>query len=146
MSSREICFMTAKEIVKQIKDRQLSVKEVMTAHLDQIDKINPKVNAIVTLVPDIAIKSAEMADKMLSRNESIGPLFGLPIAHKDLVETRGIRTTYGSPIFKDFIPEKDALIIERLKNAQCNFRPGYQIANFNQRTRKYFCAFFKTRF
>jgi amidase len=109
--------MTAKEIVKQIKNRQLSVKEVMTAHLDQIDKINPKVNAIVTLLPDIAIKSAEMADKMLFRNESIGPLFGLPIAHKDLVETRGIRTTYGSPIFKDFIPTRDALIVERLKKA-----------------------------
>jgi len=109
--------MTAKEIVKQIKNRQISVKEVMTAHLEQIEQINPKVNAIVTLSPDIAIKSAEMADKMLLRNESIGPLFGLPIAHKDLVETRGIRTTYGSPIFKDFIPTRDALIVERLKKA-----------------------------
>jgi len=117
MSNKAICFMTAKEIVKLIKSRQLSVKEVMTAHLEQIEQVNPKVNAIVTLLPDIAIKSAEIADKMLFRNESAGPLFGLPIAHKDLEETEGIRTTYGSPIFKDFIPTRDSLIVERLKKA-----------------------------
>ncbi len=117
MSNKEICFMTATQIVKQIKNRQLSVKKVMEAHLEQIEQTNPKVNAIVTLLPDIAIESAKMADKMLSRNESIGPLFGLPIAHKDLVETKGIRTTFGSTIFKDFIPTRDALIVERLKNA-----------------------------
>ncbi len=117
MSNQEICFMTAKELVKHIKNRQLSVKEVMKAHLVQIEQTNPKVNAIVTLLPDAAIKSAEMADKMLSHNVSIGPLFGLPIAHKDLEDTRGIRTTYGSPIFKDFIPTRDSLIVERLKKA-----------------------------
>lgn len=109
--------MTATEMIKQIKKRQLSVKEVMTAHLEQIEQTNPKVNAIVTLLPASALKSAEIADKMLSSNESTGPLFGLPIAHKDLVETKGIRTTFGSTIFKDFIPNRDALIVERLKNA-----------------------------
>ena len=74
-------------------------------------------NAIVTLLPDLALSQARAADSALARGTATGPLFGLPIAHKDLVLTQGIRTTFGSPIFKDFIPDQDALIVERLKQA-----------------------------
>jgi len=118
MSDSEICFLTATELAHRIQTKELSVTEVMAAHLNQIEQTNPQVNAIVTLLPEHAMEQARAADEMLIRGEAVGgPLFGLPIAIKDLVPTKGIRTTYGSPIYKDFIPDEDALIVERLKKA-----------------------------
>ena len=118
MSSTEICFLTATELARRIRAKELSVREVMEAHLAQIERVNPKVNAIVTHSDRIEVMNqADTADAALARGEAVGPLHGLPIAHKDLVETKGMRTTYGSPIFKDFVPEHDALIVERLKKA-----------------------------
>jgi len=89
----------------------------MQAHLAQIERVNPRVNAIVTLLPEQAMQQAEQADQALQRGDTPGPLFGLPIAHKDLVPTKGIRTTYGSTIYKDHVPEIDGLIVERLRRA-----------------------------
>ncbi len=117
MSSSEICFMTATELARRIRSKELSAREVMEAHLAQIDRVNPMVNAIVTLLPEQALEQANTADEALARGEEIGPLHGLPIAHKDLVPTKGIRTTSGSPIFKDFVPDQNGLIVERLKKA-----------------------------
>jgi len=118
MSNSEICFMTATEMVRRIRAKQLSCREVMQAHLAQIERVNPTVNAIVTRIPsEQALARAEAADDALVQGKEIGPLHGLPIAHKDLVPTKGIRTTFGSPLFKDFVPEEDGLIVERLKNA-----------------------------
>jgi len=117
MSNKEICFLTAVELARRIQARDLSVREVMEAHLAQIEQINPKVNAIVTLLPEQAMDQAAVADEALARGDEVGPLHGLPVAHKDLHMTKGIRTTFGSPIFKDFVPEQDALIVERLKKA-----------------------------
>src|SRR6185503_1337255 len=94
-----------------------SVTEVVRAHLDQIERVNPKVNAIVTLTAERALDDARAKDAALSRGEAPGPLFGLPVVHKDLVPTRGIRTTYGSPIDRNHVPDEDALIIERLRAA-----------------------------
>ncbi len=91
--------------------------EVLQAHLAQIERVNPKVNAIVTLRADEALAEARAADAALARGEEGGPLFGLPVAHKDLVPTRGLRTTWGSPIYKDHVPEHDGLIVERIKAA-----------------------------
>ena len=116
MSLSEICFMTATEIVQNIKDRKLSAREVMEAHLEQIERVNPQVNAIITLLAERAMGAAAAADEALARGEDLGPLHGLPIAHKDLALTKGIRTTYGSPILQDFVPQEDALIVERLRN------------------------------
>jgi len=115
--SSEICFLQAHELVSLIRGKKISAIEVMEAYLSQIEKINPKVNAIVTLLSDMAIEQAKIADEMLARNMEVRPLHGLPIAHKDLVLTKGIRTTFGSPIFKDFIPDEDGLIVERLRKA-----------------------------
>jgi amidase len=113
----DICFLTATELIRRIQTKDLAVVEVMEAHLRQIERVNPQVNAIVTLLPDLALRQARAADAALAGSSATGPLFGLPIAHKDLALTQGIRTTFGSPIFRDFIPDQDALIVERLKQA-----------------------------
>lgn len=113
----DLCFMTAVELARRIRARDVSVTEVVQAHLAQIERVNPRVNAVVTLTAERALAEARARDASLARGEAAGPLFGLPIAHKDLVPTRGIRTTYGSPIYRDHVPEEDALIVERLRAA-----------------------------
>ena len=117
MPASELCFTPATDLVRMIRNKVVSVTEVMEAHLAQVDRVNPVVNAIVTYHPEQALDGARKADQAIARNETRGPLFGLPIAHKDLVSTRGVRTTFGSPIFQDFIPDQDELIVERLKKA-----------------------------
>src|SRR2546430_5244502 len=113
----DLCFLTAVELAERIRRRDVSVTDVVRAHLAQIERVNPKVNAIVTLTAERALDDAKDKDARLGRGERPGPLFGLPIAHKDLVPTRGIRTTWGSPIYRDHVPTVDGLIIERLRAA-----------------------------
>jgi len=117
MNATDICFLTAVELARRIRSRQVSCVDVMEAHLAQIDRVNPQVNAIVTYHPERALEDAQAADDALTRGDDVGVLHGLPVAHKDLVETAGVRTTYGSPIYADNVPERDALIVERLKRA-----------------------------
>lgn len=117
MTTTDLCFLTATELAHRIRTKAVSCREVMEAHLAQIERVNPKVNAIVTLLPEQALDHAHQADEALVRGEAVGPLHGLPIAHKDLVLTKGIRTTFGSPIFQDFVPEQDEIIVERLRGA-----------------------------
>ena len=112
-----ICFMSAVEMARLIRAKKLSAREALAAHLKQIERVNPKVNAIVTLVPEMASEAAAKADEMQAQKKTLGPLHGLPVAHKDLVETRGIRTTFGSLLYKDYIPAADDLIVERLRHA-----------------------------
>ncbi len=115
--SHDLCFSTAVELARRIRARDVSVTEVVRAHLAQIERVNPKVNAVVTLTAERALAEAREKDAALARGEAAGPLFGLPVAHKDLVPTRGIRTTYGSPIYRDNVPDQDALLVERLRAA-----------------------------
>ena len=82
-----------------------------------IDLVNPKVNAIVTLHADLGIKGADLADKAVAKGDELGVLHGLPTAHKDLVLTKGIRTTFGSPLFANHIPDISSLIVERIQAA-----------------------------
>ncbi len=89
----------------------------MQAHLEQVEQLNPRINAIVTLLPEQAMESARSADAMLATGKQVGPLHGLPVAHKDLALTRGVRTTFGSLIHKDFVPDRDALFVERIRAA-----------------------------
>ena len=117
MHDTKLCFLTATEIVKKIRKGEISAVETMEAHLAQIERINPQVNAIVTLVPELALEEARKAAEKQAKGGNVGPLHGLPIAHKDLVPTKGIRTTFGSLVFQDFIPEEDALLVERLRKA-----------------------------
>jgi amidase len=113
----ELCEMTAIELAGRLARKDVSAREVMIAHLAQIDRLNPKVNAIVTLVAEQAMAAAAKADEAIARREPIGVLHGLPIAHKDLVDTAGIRTTRGSPFYRDHVPTHDALIITRIRAA-----------------------------
>lgn len=117
MSLQEICNLTAVDMAAKIRNKELSAMEVMEAHLEQIDAINPKVNAIVTLHPELGLAGAEAADNALARGENPGILHGLPTAHKDLVPTKGIRTTFGSRLFMDNIPDHSSLIVERMQSA-----------------------------
>src|SRR6516225_7133620 len=112
-----ICYMSAIEMARLIRAKKLSAREALAAHLKQIELVNPKVNAIVTLVAEMATEAAAKADEMQSHNSALGPLHGLPVAHKDLLETRGIRTTYGSPLYKDYIPAEDNIVVERMRRA-----------------------------
>src|SRR6201984_2309756 len=116
-AGNDICFMSAVEMARLIHTKKLSAREALAAHLKQIERVNPKVNAIVTLAAEMAADAAAKADEIQARKEKLGPLHGLPVAHKDLMETRGIRTTFGSPLYKDYIPTQDDLIVERLRRA-----------------------------
>ncbi|HET6501486.1 MAG TPA: amidase [Amycolatopsis sp.] len=113
----DICFLTAQELKAALAAKELSAREVVRAHLDQIERVNPKVNAIVTLVADRALADAKAADERAAAGAELPPLHGIPATHKDLHETAGIRTTYGSPLRADFVPEQDELIIERMRAA-----------------------------
>lgn len=104
-------------MARLIRTKQLSAREALAAHLKQIERVNLKVNAIVTMVPEMAAEAAAKADEMQAHKEKLGALHGLPVAHKDLMETRGIRTTFGSPLYRDYIPTEDDIVVERMRRA-----------------------------
>ena len=117
-SETDICYMRARDMADLIRQKKLSAREVMQAHLKQIQRVNPKVNAIVTLVDeDHLMAQALAADESLAKGKWLGPLHGLPVGVKDLHETNGIRTTYGSPLHRDFVPDFDCRVVQREKNA-----------------------------
>jgi len=114
----ELCAMSAVELAARLARKQVSARDVMTAHLAQIERVNPALNAIVTLVGDRALADAARADEAIARRRrAIGVLHGLPIAHKDLVDTAGIRTTRGSQFYRDNVPARDAPIVTRIRAA-----------------------------
>ncbi len=117
-SSDEICFMRTVDIMDAIRRKKLSARELIQAHLRQIKRVNPKVNAIVTLIPeDQLMAQAAAADEALAHGKWLGPLHGLPVGVKDLHETNGIRTTFGSPLHKNFVPDFDCRLVQREKEA-----------------------------
>ena len=107
--------LSAVDLAALLRHKEVSAREVLEAHLRQVDRMNPTVNAIVTLDAEQAMRRAEHADREIAHGRLLGPLHGLPIAHKDLLDTAGMRTTYGSPIFRDHVPERDARIVARLR-------------------------------
>jgi amidase len=110
----ELHYLPARQLARLIRTRKVSATEVMRAFIAQIERVNPKVNAIVTFVPEQALKAAKALDR---RKGAKPPLAGLPIAYKDLVDTKGIRTTRGSLVYQDHVPQGDALLVERLRAA-----------------------------
>jgi amidase len=108
---------SARELAALIRKRSVSPVEVLDAHLDAIDRVNPKLNAIVTIARDQARTAAQAAESAVMRGDALGPLHGLPIGIKDITPTAGIRTTYGCPLFKDHVPTEDAEVVRRLKAA-----------------------------
>lgn len=114
----ELVQLQAHELAERIRLRQVSCREVMQAHLAQIERYNPEVNAIVSLQPaDVLLAEADQRDAELARGEYRGWMHGLPHAVKDLSLTRGIRTTFGSPLYRDYLPERDGIMVERIKAA-----------------------------
>jgi amidase len=109
--------LSARALRDAVAARELSATEVVSAHLERIEQVNPRVNAIVTLVPERALSDAAALDAAAAEGRPPGLLQGLPVAVKDLVDTAGIRTTYGSPIYAHHVPAEDALIVQRLRAA-----------------------------
>ncbi len=109
--------MTAAEQARRVRGGEVAARELVEAHLVRIERLDRRLNAVPTLVPERALAAAEAADRRRAAGEPLPPLHGLPIAHKDLVDTAGVRTTYGSPSFRDNVPATDALLVERLGRA-----------------------------
>jgi amidase len=114
---RELCFASATELVRLYRARKASPLEAMQAILAQVDRVNPQVNAIVTLARDSALAEARAATRTLPRRAELPPLFGVPVTIKDLTVTKGLRTTYGSKVYTNHVPTEDALVVQRLKSA-----------------------------
>src|ERR1700761_9252506 len=114
----EICYFRAVDLIAAIRAKKLSAREVMQAHLKQIHRVNCTVNAIVTLVDeDRLLSQADSADEALAIGKWLGPPHGLPVAVKDLHETQGIRTTWGSPLHTNTVPNFDCRVVHREKEA-----------------------------
>ena len=113
----DVCYRPATELAAMVRAREISARELLEVHLDRIERFNPSVNAVVTLDPDGARAAADAADAALAAGDAVGPLHGLPVAHKDTHVTGGMRTTWGSPLHADTVPLRDELVVERLKTA-----------------------------
>ena len=116
-TATDLCYLPATEQRALLRRRAISARELLDAYLCRIEDVNPTINAIVTLDPEGAMAQAQAADDAAARGESLGPLHGLVVAHKDLLPTKGMRTTWGSPIYKDFVPDEDAAAAARMRAA-----------------------------
>lgn len=119
--SEDLTRLTARALAEGIRTRRFSSEEVVTAHLARIDALNPSVNAIVSFRPEEALAEAREADRLIARGVVHGPLHGLPIAVKDLMDVEGIRTTHGSRIYADNVAATDSVIAGRLRSAGAIF-------------------------
>jgi len=118
MAADELCWMSAARLVKAIKRKKVSPVEVMRAVLDRIERVNPRLNAFVTLTADQALRDARAAERAVGkRGATLGALHGVPFSTKDLVNTKGIRTTFGTRLYADNVPTEDAPMVARMKAA-----------------------------
>src|ERR1700738_560427 len=109
--------MGIREIAKQFRKRALSAVELTTDCLARIERLNPKLNAFISVTAESALGAARQAEAEIRRGEWRGPLHGIPLALKDLIDTAGVRTTAASLLFKDRVPADDAEVVRRLKAA-----------------------------
>jgi amidase len=117
-ADRELCFMSGRELAEMIRARKISARELMAAFLGQIDRVNPRINAIVAKLDDEkCLALADEADRRLALGGELGPLHGLPFAFKDLDAAVGFPLTRGSPIFRNFMPTEDSVLVDRLRKA-----------------------------
>jgi amidase len=113
----DIICNSAKKLATAIYDKELSSEEVVNEYVKQIEEVNPKLNAVVQLTAEEAIRQAKEADKLLAKKEIKGPLHGVPMTIKDSLDTAGIITTWGTPGRKNYIPREDATVVKRVKKA-----------------------------
>jgi len=117
MIKEDICFMSACEMAEKIRTQEITSLEITEAIIERIEKINPIINAYCTTTFDIAREMAESADRRIKDGRELGKINGVPVSIKDLMYTEGIRTTFGSKLFENFVPEVDAVDVARLKEA-----------------------------
>src|SRR5205809_3044374 len=118
MADERLCWLPATELAAAIRRKRVSPVEVVDAILERVERINPKLNAFVTLTDEPARREAKAAERALSKKGArLGPLHGVPFSVKDLVITKGVRTTFGTPLYRDNVPSEDAPMVERLKAA-----------------------------
>ncbi|MEE9249179.1 MAG: amidase, partial [Dehalococcoidia bacterium] len=110
-------FQTAARLGVMLRSKQVSPVELVQAYLDRIDQVDPKVRAYITVCREEALASAREAEAAIAQGRHLGPLHGVPIAVKDQYNTRGLRTTMGSRIYSDHVPEEDATVVLRLRQA-----------------------------
>lgn len=115
MNQLDLCYLPATELARLIVIKQLSPVEVLEAFLARIEQVNPRINATVTLAAEQAMAAAKAAEQAVMAGDELGALHGVPIAIKDLTQTAGIRTTFGSEIYAHYVPEEDAAVVQRLK-------------------------------
>ena len=113
----DLCANDAVTLAGMMRRRDVSAREVIAAHIARIEALDGAINAVVTRSFDTALAKAAAADAALARGESTGLLHGLPVAHKDLFDTAGVRTTYGSPLSAENVPSRDALVVQRMSAA-----------------------------
>ena len=121
MPDLDLCLKPATELRRMLGARELSARELTEAHLTQIERVQPKVNAFVTVAAEQALAQAKTADQRAANGEELPALHGLPLAIKDLIRTRGLRTTFGSLLYADHVPEVDDLLAERYRRAGAIF-------------------------
>jgi amidase len=113
----DLCLQDAVGLAGLLRRREVSAREVVAAHIARVEAFDPAINAIVTRTFDSALARAAAADEALARGRPLGLLHGLPVAHKDLHDTAGVRTTYGSPLYAWHVPDRDALVVARMAQA-----------------------------
>jgi aspartyl-tRNA(Asn)/glutamyl-tRNA(Gln) amidotransferase subunit A len=114
---QDLAYATISEVAPLLKSRELSPVELTKACLSQVERLEPQVNAFITLTPETALEEATTAEVEIQKNTYRGPLHGIPFAHKDLMFTKGVRTTAGSKVFADFVPDSDATVVSKLREA-----------------------------
>ncbi len=117
MGTEELCFLSIAQIAEQIKTKAVSPVEVTQAYLDRIPEVDPLLNTYLTVTAEHALASARHAESEIHAGRYRGPLHGVPLAHKDIIATKGILTTCGSKVLANNIPDYDAAVIERLQSA-----------------------------
>lgn len=117
MKSHELCFLSFTQLAEQIQRRELSPVEVTQAYLERIQTIDSKLNSYLTVTVERALQEAKVTEEQIQKGNYLGPLHGIPLAHKDIVATKGIKTTCASKVLKDNVPDDDATVIERLHTA-----------------------------
>ena len=117
MGKRNICWMSGLEMAAAIKNEEISPVEILEAILERIEAVNPKINAIVTLAEEKARAAAKSAEEAVRRGAELGPLHGVPVYIKDNQFTKGVRTTFGSKLYENYVPTENAVLVERLEAA-----------------------------
>jgi aspartyl-tRNA(Asn)/glutamyl-tRNA(Gln) amidotransferase subunit A len=136
--AEDLAYQSLHAIGDLLRKREISAQELVDFHLARADSLQPRLNAFITMMHEEARRTADELDRKAARGESRGPLHGIPLTLKDLISTKGVRTTSGSKVFADFVPEEDAVVTKRLREAGAVFlgktnlhELAYGISNVN---------------